>query len=236
MRSKTAHGIALGDPATGRVLACNPAFARLQGRSTEEVAGAEILAPYEPSDRALVMAKMAEADRFGQVRYEARMIRKDGSLFPIQMDLVSVRDEGGQLLYRVATVQDISERKRAEQELLDSELRVRSLGDNLPDSAVYQYTRDPDGSPRFIYMSAGIEHITGVKTEDVLRDASLLFQLISPESLPQLMEAEAASARDALCLRHRAADSSNRWRTALGSTAFPAQAARPSVRSSGTGS
>ena len=191
-----AHGIALGDPATGRVLASNPAYARLQGRSTEEVAGAEILALYEPSDRALVMAKMAEADRFGQVRYEARMIRKDGSLFPIQMDLVSVRDEGGQLLYRVGTVQDISERKRAEQELLDSELRVRSLGDNLPDSVVYQYTRDPDGSPRFVYMSAGVEHITGVKAEDALRDASLLFQLISPESLPQLMEAEAASARE----------------------------------------
>ena len=191
-----AHGIALGDPATGRVLASNPAYARLQGRSTEEVAGAEILALYEPSDRALVMAKMAEADRFGQVRYEARMIRKDGSLFPIQMDLVSVRDEGGQLLYRVGTVQDISERKRAEQELLDSELRVRSLGDNLPDSVVYQYTRDPDGSPRFVYMSAGVEHITGVKAEDALRDASLLFQLVSAESLPQLMEAEAASARE----------------------------------------
>ncbi|MGA7496211.1 MAG: PAS domain S-box protein, partial [Isosphaeraceae bacterium] len=191
-----AHGIALGDPATGRVLASNPAYARLQGRSTEEVAGAEILALYEPADRALVIAKMAEADRFGQVRYEARMIRKDGSLFPIQMDLVSVRDEGGQLLYRVGTVQDISERKRAEQELLDSELRVRSLGDNLPDSVVYQYTRDPDGSPRFVYMSAGVEHITGVKAEDALRDASLLFQLVSPESLPQLMEAEAASARE----------------------------------------
>ncbi|MGZ3355283.1 MAG: PAS domain S-box protein [Isosphaeraceae bacterium] len=191
-----AHGIALGDPATGRVLASNPAYARLQGRSTKEVAGAEILALYEPSDRALVMAKMAEADRFGQVRYEARMIRKDGSLFPIQMDLVSVRDEGGQLLYRVGTVQDISERKRAEQELLDSELRVRSLGDNLPDSVVYQYTRDPDGSPRFVYMSAGVEHITGVKAEDALRDVSLLFQLISPESLPQLMEAEAASAHE----------------------------------------
>ncbi|MGA8349019.1 MAG: PAS domain S-box protein, partial [Isosphaeraceae bacterium] len=191
-----AHGIALGDPATGRILASNPAYARLQGRSTEEVAGAEILALYEPSDRALVIAKMAEADRFGQVRYEARMIRKDGSLFPIQMDLVSVRDEGGQLLYRVGTVQDISERKRAEQELLDSELRVRSLGDNRPDSVVYQYTRDPDGSPRFVYMSAGVEHITGVKAEDALRDASLLFQLISPESLPQLMEAEAASARE----------------------------------------
>ncbi len=60
-----AHGIALGDPVTGRVVACNPAFARLQGRSTEEVAGSEILAPYEPSDRALVLAKIQEADQFG---------------------------------------------------------------------------------------------------------------------------------------------------------------------------
>ena len=47
------HGIALGDPATGRVLVCNPAFARLQGRSTEDLVGTEILACYEPSDRAL---------------------------------------------------------------------------------------------------------------------------------------------------------------------------------------
>ena len=191
-----AHGIGLGDPATGLVLACNPAYARLRGRSTEEVAGAEILALYEPSDRALVMAKMAEADRFGQVRYEARMIRKDGSLFPIQMDLVSVRDEGGQLLYRVGTVQDISERKRAEQELLDSELRLRLLTDNLPDSVVYQYTRDPDGSPRFLYLSAAVEHITGINAEDAICDSSLLYQRILPEFLPRIMEAEAASARE----------------------------------------
>ncbi|MGA2704626.1 MAG: PAS domain S-box protein [Isosphaeraceae bacterium] len=210
-----AHGIALGDPATGRVLASNPAYARLQGRSTEEVAGAEILALYEPSDRALVMAKMAEADRFGQVRYEARMIRKDGSSFPIQMDLVSVRDEGGQLLYRVGTVQDISERKRAEQELLDSELRLRLLTDNLPDSAVYQYTHEPDGRPRFLYISAGIEHLNGVTVEEVLRDPWSLHGQIPPEYRELLMETEIASARDLsdsdmeMPMRHR--DGNVRW-------------------------
>ncbi len=94
------------------------------------------------------------------------MVRKDCALLPIQIDLVSVRDQKGQILYRVATVQDISERKRAEQELLDSELRLRLLTDNIPDIAVYQYTRERDGGPRFIYMSAGLQEITGVKAED----------------------------------------------------------------------
>ena len=115
-----AHGIALGDPATGRILASNSAFARLQDRSVEEVVGTEFLAYYANSDRDFVRARNAESDQLGQTRYEARIIRKDGSLLPIQVDLVSVRDEGGQILYRVATVQDISERKRAKQALDDS--------------------------------------------------------------------------------------------------------------------
>ena len=147
-----------------------------------------------PSEHAFVVAKMAEADRLGQSRYEAHMIREDGSSLPIQMDLMSVRDEGGQLLYRVGTVQDISERIRAKQELIDSEIRLRLLTDNLPDIAVYQYTRDLDGTPRFLYMRAGVEQITGVSAEDGLRDASSLFQLVQPEVLPQLLEEETTSA------------------------------------------
>ncbi len=58
-----------------------------------------------------------EADRTGQARYEAHMVRKDGSVYPVQMDVVSVRDINGNLLYRVATQQDITERKRAEEAL-----------------------------------------------------------------------------------------------------------------------
>ena len=48
------------------------------------------------------------------MRYEATMLRKDGSTFPAQMDVVSVRDTHGTTLYRVATVQDITDRKQAE--------------------------------------------------------------------------------------------------------------------------
>ena len=43
------------------------------------------------------------------------------------MDLVSVRDENGSLLYRVVAQQDISGRKQAEEALRESEEKMRSI-------------------------------------------------------------------------------------------------------------
>lgn len=115
-----AHGIAIGVPATGRILVCNPAFARMQRRSVSEVAGMLVLDVYDPVFHDTIRLRIAEADRTGQVRYETFMKRGDGSSFPVQVDLVSVRGEAGEILYRVATVQDISERRRAEEDLHQS--------------------------------------------------------------------------------------------------------------------
>jgi len=127
-----AHGIAIGLPSTNRVLTCNPTFAHLQGRTIEEISSMPILSMYAPQDHEHVKQCIAAADRNGSVRYEAHMIRKDGSIHPVQMDVISVRDEHGNLLYRVATQQDISERKRAEEELRKSEERYRYLFETNP--------------------------------------------------------------------------------------------------------
>lgn len=110
----TSHGIAVGLPTSNRILTCNPAFAALQGRTVEELMSMPILSMYAPEDHETVRAHIAEADKLGSTRYDARMIRKDGSRYPVQMDLVSVRDGAGTLLYRIATQQDITERKRSE--------------------------------------------------------------------------------------------------------------------------
>jgi len=143
-----AHGIALGDPMTNRIVACNPAFARLHHCTVPDIVGSLILSVYAPDDRDHVRASIAEADRSGQVQYEARMLRRDGSTFPVQMDVVSVRDSAGRLLYRVATAQDITERLQADQTLRESEEKYRSLLESL-DSVVAML----DDEGRFLYMN-----------------------------------------------------------------------------------
>ena len=112
-----AHGIAIGDPTTNRIVVCNSAFAALHKSRAEDIVGSSILSLYAPTDHVRVRASVTRSDQIGHVRYEANMIRRDGSTFPVQVDLVSVRGDNGDLLYRVATTQDISERKKAEQEI-----------------------------------------------------------------------------------------------------------------------
>ncbi|HSA99745.1 MAG TPA: PAS domain S-box protein, partial [Anaerolineales bacterium] len=111
-----AHGIAIGDPNTNRIVVCNPAFARLHKCQVEDIVGSAILRLYAPADQEHVRRNIQKADQIGHASYEAHMIRRDGSTFPVQMDLVSILGEDGELLYRVATAQDISERKQAEAE------------------------------------------------------------------------------------------------------------------------
>jgi PAS domain S-box-containing protein len=90
----------------------------------------------------------------------------------------------------------LAERDRLTDSLRESEERLRLLGDNLPDSAVYQYTHEPDGGVRFVHMSAGIERLNGVSVEEVLRDAGVLHRQSPPEYVVRFVEAEARSARE----------------------------------------
>lgn len=112
-----AHGIALDDPSTNRIVLCNSAFALLHKARVDDIVGSGILGLYDPSDHDHVRRSVARADQIGHSQFEANMIRRDGSTFPVQMDVVSVRGDDGDLLYRVATAQDITERKQAENEI-----------------------------------------------------------------------------------------------------------------------
>ena len=109
-----AHGIAIGDPSSNRIVLCNSAFAALYKARVDDIVGVSIIGLYAPSDHDLVRQQVTRSDQIGHAQFEVNMIRKDGSTFAVQMDLVSVHGDDGELLYRVATAQDISERKLVE--------------------------------------------------------------------------------------------------------------------------
>lgn len=154
-----AHGIAIGDPDTNRIVVCNPAFANMLHSRLEDVAGSSILSLYALSDHEHVRNNVERADQIGHTRYEARMLRKDGSDFPAQMDLVSVLGDDGELVYRVATAQDISERKLADDKIIQQARLLEQVNDAVIAS-----------DENFVITSwnAGAERIFGWKANEVI--------------------------------------------------------------------
>ena len=73
--------------------------------------------------------------------------------------------------------------------------RLRVVGDNLPDSYVYQYTLDPDDTPQFTYVSAGVEQVHGLAAAEVLRNGASLRDQLDPAEWPALAARQHESAR-----------------------------------------
>ncbi len=86
--------------------------------------------------------------------------------------------------------------RKSEAELRLREEQLRLLGNHLPDSYVYQYVREGDGTVRFNYLSSGVLKLHGITAEAGQCDPSLIFDQIDPEQRPALAAAEAISLRD----------------------------------------
>jgi PAS domain S-box-containing protein len=113
----------------------------------------------------------------------------------------------------LAVWQDITERKRLERELRDSEERYRILADYSPD---WQYWVGPDG--RFEYVSPGCEAICGHPPEAFMADPGLMERMIHPDDRVRWRQHMAQTRRHEehvphanLEFRIQAADGETRW-------------------------
>ena len=75
---------------------------------------------------------------------------------------------------------DVTERKRAEQALQESEERLKSVTDNLP-GGVYRRVRTADGTISYPFVSEGFGRIFGIDAERMIADSSYIFDAIHPD-------------------------------------------------------
>jgi PAS domain S-box-containing protein len=121
-------GVALTDARTGLLHAINPAFARMHGYAPDELVGTPLRTIFAPGHEAELQRQAAIAEETGRAMFESVHRRKDGTLFPVFIDVVALRDPGGRVI-RAANVIDISERRQIEDErarLLESEQAARA--------------------------------------------------------------------------------------------------------------
>jgi len=202
------EGLAFSE--NGIVVETNDQTARMLGYSREEMVGKPISDFVAVESRARVLRAVQTDDT---ETYEQMLVRKDGSVFPVET-CARLLQAGGRKT-RVTAIRDITERKRAQAAIREGELRLERLADNLPSGMVYQMLKEPDRPPRFVYVSAGVERIHGVKAEAVLKDSSLLYRQIVPEDRQVFAAEEARVFRDRTPfnaeIRVRSASGDVRW-------------------------
>lgn len=104
------HGIAIIDPASATLRAVNAAYAQLVGRTPEQLEGQPSNAVYPASEHVHLLVAEHAADLNGAATLATRQSHRDGSLIPVEITLVTVRDGNGPVSYRVQTVTDLRAR------------------------------------------------------------------------------------------------------------------------------
>ncbi len=146
----------------GRIVDCNEQLARMLGYSVSELRGREIASLICPENSRSVMENILQ-DRDSAVEHE--LLRKDGKRIVVEAHGRAV-SEG--IARRHTAIRDITERKRGEEALRESQERNRLLVETMLQGVVHQ-----DAEGKIISMNPAAECILGKKREQFLGSSSV---------------------------------------------------------------
>jgi len=145
----------------GNFLYCNKKNLDLHGYSLSEFRKLNLSQISVPETVERIAGRMKRLKETGEETFEVMDIRKDGCQFPLEVHAKTARWGDRDVIVGVAT--DISERKRAEAALKESERRFSDIIDFLPDATLVV---NREGI--VIAWNRAIEELTGVKAGDIV--------------------------------------------------------------------
>jgi diguanylate cyclase (GGDEF)-like protein/PAS domain S-box-containing protein len=129
----------------------------------------------------------------GEIRSSARekQLRcKDGSRVWVSMATSVIRDENGAPKYFISVIEDVSERKRAEAALRESEEQFHQLANNIPQIFWICDARQKE----MIYVSPAYAHVTGQPIDALREDARRWLEAVHEEDRERVRSARIAAA------------------------------------------
>lgn len=194
------EGIVIHDQ--GVVLDMNARFAKLSGYSREELQGVNVISLlFHPDDIGSLLDKIGRAY---SEPYQVRGVKKDGTVFDVEIEGYNMQYGGKSV--RVVSVRDITERRRAEEALRESEVLFRTLFEHhaavklIIDPATGAIVDANNAAARFYGWSR--ERIKAMNIRDI--------NILSPAELAKELEHAETMERIHFFFRHRRADDSIR--------------------------
>ncbi len=173
-------GISIVDD-EGKILDFNDAMLRLHGYSREDRLVVEPTSEYyhNREDREKVIAQLSKNGSVNEM--EVKFNRKDGAPYDAILSMLPIEIDGKSLWH--AMIQDITERKKSEKALRESEEKFKTLFEFAPDA---YYLNDLKGY--FIDGNKAAEELIGYKKEELIGKNFLELNLLAPEQLPKAVE------------------------------------------------
>jgi len=150
----------------GRFIKVNRALGDMLGYTVEELRSKSVHDITHPDDweSDLSQVRRMLAGEIRSYQMEKRNLHKSGRVVWIWLSVSVVRNSEGRPLYFVSQIQDITDRKRAEEELRHAEERFAKAFQNSPEACAITTLRDP----RFIEANDAFLRIMGYERSEVI--------------------------------------------------------------------
>ncbi|MBT8378314.1 MAG: PAS domain S-box protein [Ignavibacteria bacterium] len=167
------------------IMIANDSFAKIFGYDKSEDVYDKNLLDFVADDDVLKVSeyfKLKENNKNGPERFEFLATKKDDSYFYAELSValfVSNKQK-----YIVTVARDVTERKRAQKVIRESEQKYRNITENIDD---FLYTFERTGEYlRPLFYTASVEKITGYTQSEFLLDPKLFLKIIHPDDFTSL--------------------------------------------------
>ncbi|OUL20342.1 hypothetical protein BV372_32755 [Nostoc sp. T09] len=200
-------GINIIDLETGKVVAANPAACQIHGYSQEEFVTLQPPDFIHPDSLAKFEEFVSKIRAGSQFHDRAVDVRKDGTLIDVEVTATPCLYDGK--IHALAVIRDISERRRAEVALAESEAKFRNLVEGTNDML---WVCTLDGV--LTYLSPQFQVMFGYKSSDWLGQS--LAPLVHPDDLALALALlskvlDTVEQGAGVEFRHKCLDGSWRW-------------------------
>jgi PAS domain S-box-containing protein len=169
----------------GKILIANDAFASIFGFDLPaDIENKDLLDFVSNNDilRVAEFFRLKERNKFSPERFDFLAKKKDNSLFYCELTISTFKKS--EKTYLTIMTRDVTERKRSQRAIKESEEKYRNITENIDD---FLFTFERSGrNLRPLFYTVAVEKITGYSQADFLSDTKLFLKVIHPDDFSML--------------------------------------------------